>query len=330
MGKTALVLGGGGSRGAYEMGVWQALNELGIEVDIVTGSSIGAVNAALFAQGDFDIAMEVWRKMEESNVTELTENEVFKGLLEKYIDEEKIRSSNIEFGVVTAELPSLKGHCVFAKDIPKGKINDFIMASAACFPFVHPHEIGDKKFVDGGFFDNLPVDMAAKKGARYVIAVDLDSYGFIRRECYDALDSLKIISCQWELGNFFQFKPERIKREIRLGYLDTMKAFGAFSGNKYTFIKGEFAKKGLAEAEAAAEMFRCDPTILYSKAMLDHRIKKAMEEEEEKSMAQGLVDEIRTKGRILLAGGPKKLLKEEKLAKKYLDKNIFLIEDVVE
>ena len=91
-----------------------------------------------------------------------------------YIDEDKIRKSNIEFGVVTAELPSLKGHCVFANDIPKGEISDFIMASAACFPFVQPHEIGDKKFVDGGFFDNLPVDMAAKKGARHVIAVDLD------------------------------------------------------------------------------------------------------------------------------------------------------------
>ena len=46
--KTALVLGGGGSRGAYEAGVWQALTELGIEIDIVTGTSVGAINAALF------------------------------------------------------------------------------------------------------------------------------------------------------------------------------------------------------------------------------------------------------------------------------------------
>ena len=44
--KTALVFGGGGSRGAYEIGVWQALNELGIEINIVTGASIGAVNGA--------------------------------------------------------------------------------------------------------------------------------------------------------------------------------------------------------------------------------------------------------------------------------------------
>ena len=329
MGKTALVLGGGGARGAYEIGVWQALNELGIDIDIVTGSSIGAVNAALVAQGDFDLSMEIWRKMEEGNVTELTENDVFEGLLNRYLDEEKIRNSSIDFGVVTAELPTLKGHCVFAEEIPNGEINEYIMASAACFPFVHPHEIGDKKFIDGGFFDNLPVDMAFKRGAKHIIAVDLDSFGLIRREHYEEIEDLKIISCKWELGNFFQFKPERIKKEIRLGYLDTMKTFGAFSGNKYTFIKGEFAKRGLAEAEAAAEMFGCDPCIIYSKEMLDKKIKQAMEEEAEKSVAKGLAEEIKTKIKILVSGGPKKLLKEEALAKKYIEKNIFLIENVI-
>lgn len=330
MGKTALVLGGGGARGAYEIGVWQALNELGIEIDIVTGSSIGAVNAALVAQGDFDLSLEIWRKMEEGNVTELTENAVFEGLLNKYLDEEKIRNSSIDFGIVTAELPTLKGHCVFAEEIPNGEINEYIMASAACFPFVQPHEIGDKKFIDGGFFDNLPVDMAVRRGATEVIAVDLDSFGLIKRDCYGVVDNLKIISCNWELGSFFQFNPERIKREIRLGYLDAMKAFGAFSGKKYTFIKGEFAKRGLAEAEAAAEMFRCDPCIVYSKEMLDKKIKQAMEEEAEKGVAKGLADEIKAKLKILISEGPKKLLKEEKLAKKYLEKNIFLIENVVE
>ena len=50
--KTALVLSGGGSRGAYEAGVWQALVDLGIKIDIVTGSSVGAINGAMGCQGD--------------------------------------------------------------------------------------------------------------------------------------------------------------------------------------------------------------------------------------------------------------------------------------
>ena len=45
--KIALVLSGGGSRGAYQCGVWQALEELGIKIDIVVGVSVGAINGAV-------------------------------------------------------------------------------------------------------------------------------------------------------------------------------------------------------------------------------------------------------------------------------------------
>ena len=54
--KTALVLSGGGARGAYEAGVWQALTELGIKIDIITGTSVGAINAAMVAQDELELA----------------------------------------------------------------------------------------------------------------------------------------------------------------------------------------------------------------------------------------------------------------------------------
>ena len=54
--KTALVLGGGGSRGAYEIGVCKALEELEIEIDMVFGTSVGAINGAMIAQGDLALA----------------------------------------------------------------------------------------------------------------------------------------------------------------------------------------------------------------------------------------------------------------------------------
>ena len=63
MAKRALVLAGGGSRGAYQIGVWKALRELGIDFDIVTGSSVGALNGALMVQGDFDAAMQLWENI---------------------------------------------------------------------------------------------------------------------------------------------------------------------------------------------------------------------------------------------------------------------------
>ncbi|MEG0692572.1 MAG: patatin-like phospholipase family protein, partial [Oscillospiraceae bacterium] len=63
MQKNALVLAGGGARGSYQIGVWQALRDLSINIDIVTGTSVGALNAALVTMDDFDNAVEVWKNM---------------------------------------------------------------------------------------------------------------------------------------------------------------------------------------------------------------------------------------------------------------------------
>ena len=71
--KVALVLGGGGSRGAYEAGVWQALTELGIEIDIVTGCSVGAINAAMVVQGNVDLTAQLWREIETRMVFDVPE-----------------------------------------------------------------------------------------------------------------------------------------------------------------------------------------------------------------------------------------------------------------
>ena len=58
--KLGIALAGGGSKGAYEMGVWQALRELNVSYDIVTGTSIGAVNGVLMVQDDFEQALKLW------------------------------------------------------------------------------------------------------------------------------------------------------------------------------------------------------------------------------------------------------------------------------
>ena len=80
MAKTAVVLAGGGSRGAYQIGVWRAMKELGISWDIVTGASVGALNGALMVQGDYDVAQSLWEN--------ITSKEVMRDVL----DEEKLPS----------------------------------------------------------------------------------------------------------------------------------------------------------------------------------------------------------------------------------------------
>ena len=66
----AVVLGGGGSKGAYQIGVWQALRELNLDYQVVTGTSVGALNGALMAQGEFDAAWDLWWNMDNTQVME--------------------------------------------------------------------------------------------------------------------------------------------------------------------------------------------------------------------------------------------------------------------
>ena len=58
--KRAIVLSGGGSKGAYQIGVWKALRKLHINYDIVTGTSVGALNSILFVQKDYLKALKLW------------------------------------------------------------------------------------------------------------------------------------------------------------------------------------------------------------------------------------------------------------------------------
>ena len=72
-GKTALILGGGGSRGAYEIGVWQALREMEIPIHIAAGTSVGAINGAAVAQGSFDRACRLWRQLTTTEVFDFSQ-----------------------------------------------------------------------------------------------------------------------------------------------------------------------------------------------------------------------------------------------------------------
>ena len=60
MDKYGLVLAGGGAKGIYQLGAWQAIRELGIEFSVVVGVSIGSINGALIASDSFDAAKQLW------------------------------------------------------------------------------------------------------------------------------------------------------------------------------------------------------------------------------------------------------------------------------
>ncbi|MDR3304426.1 MAG: patatin-like phospholipase family protein [Clostridiales Family XIII bacterium] len=292
--KTALVLGGGGSRGAYEVGVWKALSELGIQFDLVVGTSVGAINGAMAAQGKLDLAVELWELLTTDMVFGLSSDSALayarealaKGgaetsglqrLLEQYIDEDAVRASRVDFGLVTVEvpnaiahplpalsqmrpisaardilksprrlpeiLPSLKAHRLMKDDIEPGKLIPFIMASSACFPAAQGKIIDDKTYIDGAYHDNLPVAMALENGAERIIAVDLQATGIVRkRELAKAEEGeidFTLIRSDWDLGNTLVFQKETSKMLIDLGYRDTMRTYGMYTGRPYKPSKSQ-------------------------------------------------------------------------------------------
>ncbi|MDD6031970.1 MAG: patatin-like phospholipase family protein [Oscillospiraceae bacterium] len=271
MAKLAVVLAGGGSRGAYQVGVWQALRELGVDYQIVTGTSVGALNGAMMAQGDYETARQLWENLVTTDVVKADlpteppdyddprwQTEVWsvfikkaiqdggldfsplEGLMARYTSEERIRASEVDFGVVTVEYPSLRPLELSRAQMPKGQLIDYVVASAACFPAFKAKEIDGGKYIDGGYQDNMPVNLALDMGAEEIVAVDLKSVG-IRRRPKDSTVPMRLIRSRWDLGPFLLFEPTLSRRNIRLGYLDTMKAFGKLDGDWYAFNEGEWA-----------------------------------------------------------------------------------------
>ncbi len=309
--KTAFVLGGGGSRGAYEIGVWKACLERDIKFDIVTGTSVGSINAAMVAQDLFELAERLWRELEtdmifdidtsglpklkfareieiaglsaEEGLAYLREMWKHKGapatglnrLLRFYIDEAKVRASEMEYGLVITEVPSLKekqaikGHWLFKEDIPEGRLHDFIMASAACFPAAQAYEIDGSTFIDGGYMDTVPVGMAVQRGADRVIAVDLNTGNPIQKIRSKNFKNLTWISSHWNLGSILVFDKDNTERIMELGYLDAKKAFGLYDGKYYTFRSGEFRAADVKDADAAAKVFELDPLRVYTRETLN-------------------------------------------------------------
>lgn len=66
--KRALVLGGGGSKGAYEIGVWKALDEMHQQFDLVCGTSIGAMIGVLYVQHDYPKAYDLWKDLKVEDI----------------------------------------------------------------------------------------------------------------------------------------------------------------------------------------------------------------------------------------------------------------------
>lgn len=333
--KTALILSGGGSRGAYEIGVCKALKEMNIPVDMVYGTSVGAITGALVAQGSRDIGEKMWLELTTDKIFDIGERSLpvkkaprshedsaikkflntvddiqykildsvksksiagmpaedafayvkeiiseggagtsgLQKLMSRYIREDKIRASEIEFGLVTVEYPNTTCHYMYEEDIPQGLMLEYILASASCFPAVQVCDIGGKKYIDGGYGDNLPIKMALDRGAHNIIAVNLDAVGIVHKDHIKQAEEMtasnggyfKYIESHADLGNFLNFNRENTARLIEQGHIDCLRTFGVYEGENFAFEKDAFSPEELKSADKIAGTLDFNPLTVYNR-----------------------------------------------------------------
>jgi NTE family protein len=263
--KLGLALSGGGALGAYQIGVWKALQESGLSqhIQIIAGTSIGAVNGAMIVQGAFEQLEDMWRNMKPGNIFQslqsfsslhemntrhymllakdlLTKGRIditpFKQNLKATIDEARIRKANIQFALNVWDVFKFRGEQYLLSDIPEGQLVDYILASAS-FPLFWAHEIEGRYYLDGGIDLNLPIDIPFEKSTvDHVIAVDVATYMKYRPKqvwkVNQNKDRLTLIRPSKNIGSPMNFSAKIANRQIELGYQDAVQKLTPFKNRR--------------------------------------------------------------------------------------------------
>lgn len=203
--KVALVLGGGGAKGAATIGVLKYVEKAGVPIDLIVGTSIGSVIGGLYsvgykadqidsifrAQQWSDYVLSDWQLISPSTIKnlkqDLNDNDVL-GLVsgEKVVTklDELLEHRDcffdelpIPFRCIAVNVDDFTEVC-----LDNGNMAKCIRASMS-FPFVFSSvKMNDKELVDGGMLNNLPVDVARNLGADIVIAVDISTKSLFGKE----------------------------------------------------------------------------------------------------------------------------------------------------
>lgn len=264
----AIALEGGGAKGGYEIGVWQALDEAGIKYNAVSGTSVGALNGGLMAMRDLPRAIDAWNDMKLGKVIELDEEqeenlsrafngdiglddvqrlipealEIIKnrGLdvaplrawVREVVDARAIKESGVELYIATVSITDRKALEVKVNDLPEDQICDMLLASAY-HPTFRLEKLGGKFYTDGGFVDTLPLHALVTNGYKDIIAVRIPGIGHNRRFKMPDDVNVTYIATNADLGGVLNFDAEQSRRDMAIGYLDAKRVLYGLYGKHY-------------------------------------------------------------------------------------------------
>lgn len=185
VGKIGLALGAGAARGWAHIGILNALNEIGIRPDIIAGTSIGAVVGGCYAAGHLESLEAFSRELTRRRVlgfldfnfsgTGLISGQRLSERLDRHLGDRLIENLETRFTAVATEIGT--GHEIW---LSRGKLVDAVRASYAIPGIFRPVKINGRWLFDGALVNPVPVSVCRALGARYVIAVNLNSDVFGR------------------------------------------------------------------------------------------------------------------------------------------------------
>ncbi len=323
-----LVLAGGGAKGAYQIGAWKALSEMGVTFNAIAGTSIGSINGALIAAGDYEKARQLWLNISIDKGLRINEElpdpenlfskknwgtlfkEVIKNggldaspaadFISQYVDEKKVRESGIPLFAVTVQMTQgVTPREICIDEIPEGELTDYLMASSNI-----PLAVGigpeGEKFLDGGVYDNIPLMTLKKRGFNKIIILDISNLKGVGHSMNTAnCEIVHIRPYDTEmLGGFMDLDAEAVEKRIKLGYLDAKKSFSHLLGNIYYFLPETFrsmAKKygadTLVNLEKLAFYLSVDPYKIYTENEFLTAVKLSYEEEHKRLQAEPETEE---------------------------------------
>lgn len=192
--KVGLVLGGGGGKGAYQVGVYRALVEHGYasRIQAISGTSIGALNLTVFATNEVDTAVSIWRSLKRRQVLTLKPMKDYlkrdqpfsffsrDGMLRIFstsVDLSQVSACRIPLWVGTTQV---EGDCgvmfsLNGKSIPE--MEHILMASSAIPKAFDPVRIEGKTYYDGFKYLNVPLQSVIDEGCNLIFTVPLSEYG---------------------------------------------------------------------------------------------------------------------------------------------------------
>lgn len=293
----AIALEGGGARGAYQVGVWKALDEAGIRYDAVAGSSVGALNGAMMTMHRLAEAEALWKNMRFSQVMNVDDDtmkklfelrlgeidfrdlarkarSIFKGgglditplkeLLSENVDEDALRNSDVEFFIATFCLSDMKELYLRARDIEPGAISDMLLASAY-YPAFRNEPLGGKRYIDGGVHDVLPIKPLIDHGCTDILAIRVFGLGVEKKIEIPENVTVTTIAPNQKLGPMLNFDGELSREQFTLGYFDGLRVLYGLAGRKYyldpTFSE-ETAHAHLVDLVRRFELYHDEPSNL--------------------------------------------------------------------